>query len=171
MSEAPRDAALGGLQPSQLMGATVEALIEVGKTMLDLHFEPMGEISGFEDGHLDYGSCISMTRPGGSFNLALFGKDQTCKTLGRALLGMDPGEDISKEELADGLGEILNMVAGVIKRKMTAEEAKGVALGLPLFLSGTDCFKYLAKGIKVFVQRLAGPELDMEVIMVWKEGT
>jgi hypothetical protein len=161
------------LSPSVLMEMTVGALIEVGKTMQDIVLQPQGAVTTFESAEtagMECGSCISLSRPGKSWNLALFGTGESCRILGRALLAMDPTEELGPAELADALGEILNMMAGVAKRKMPSDEAKSLQLGLPLFLSGTDCFRYLAKGIKVYCQKVAGPDVHVEVIIVWKEG-
>jgi hypothetical protein len=161
------------VSPAGLMALTVDALVEVCQTMQEIALEPRGECIGFDaqaSSDLECGSTISLMRPGKSWNLALFGRRSACQTLARALLAMEPEEEIANEELADALGEILNMMAGVAKRKMAPEEAKQVQLGLPLFIAGTECFRYLAKGIRVFCQRVAGPAVDVEVILVWKES-
>ncbi len=162
------------VSPAGLMALTVDALVEVCQTMQEITLEARGECASFDastSNDLECGSTISLMRPGKSWNLALFGRLTSCQTLARALLAMEPSEAIGNEELADALGEILNMMAGVAKRKMAPEEAKQVQLGLPLFITGTECFRYLAKGIRVYCQRVAGPAVDVEVILVWKEGS
>jgi len=159
--------------PLALMRITVDALIEVCKTMQGITLEAKGDIVPFDastSGDLEYGSCISLVGPGKSWNLALFGSAASCRIMGRALLGMDADEEIGNEELADALGEILNMMAGVAKRKMPGADSQSLQLGLPMFLAGTECFRYLAKGIRVFCRRVAGPDIDVEVIIVSKEG-
>ncbi len=161
------------LNPTGLIQITVDGLIEVCRTMQGLELKSEGAPVLFSDadaGRLEVGSFISLVRPGKAWNLALFGTAASCQVLGRGLLGMGPTDPIGNDELADALGEILNMMAGVTKRKLPAADASQVQLGLPMFLSGTDCFRYLAKGIRVFCQRVRGPEVDFEVIIVWKEG-
>ncbi len=154
----------------EVVKLSVDGLIEVCQSMLGISLKPVGPITSFEPTGLEHGSCISLTRPGKSWNLALFGTTTSCKNLARALLSMSPEENIGNEELADALGEILNMVAGITKRKGPPGEGQSVQIGLPLFMSGTDCFRYVSKGIMVVSQRVAGPDLDMEVIIVWQEG-
>ena len=154
----------------EVMKLSVNGLKEVCQSMLGICLEPLGPVTPFVPTGLESGSCISLTRPGKSWNLALFGTTASCKSLARALLSMAPEENIGNEELADALGEILNMIAGITKRKAPPEEAQAIQLGLPLFMTGTDCFRYLSKGITVVCQRVAGPELDMEVIIVWQQG-
>jgi CheY-specific phosphatase CheX len=63
------------------------------------------------------------------------GKDD-CRELARALLGMSPDDgDISDEEVADAVGEIVNILAGVLKGKVN-DRANGIKLGLPIFIDG-----------------------------------
>jgi len=160
--------------PTTVVRITVDALVEVGRTMQGIALAPVGAATPFdadENPKLDCGSTISLTRPGWTWNLALFGTTESCKVLARALMCMEPSEEIGNAELADALGEILNMMAGVAKRKLPAEDGKCLLLGLPLFLSGTDCFRYLAKGIKVYCQKVTGPDVHVEVIIVSKEGS
>lgn len=170
----PVSLADNAISPTMLMRLTVDALIDVSRTMQGIALEANGAAVPFDadqNPDMDCGSCISLSRPGRSWSFALFGSNESCKVLARALLAMEPSEEIGNAELADALGEILNMMAGVAKRKLPAEEAKCLQLGLPLFLSRTDCFRYLAKGIKVFCQRVAGPDVHIEVIIIWKEGS
>jgi CheY-specific phosphatase CheX len=134
------------VDPAFIVKVTVDALIGVFETMQGITLKPNGPISKFDSQDLEYGSCISLIRPNGGWNLGLLGTNESCKSLARALLGMEPEEDLGKEELADALGEIVNMVAGVVKRKLPAGESQELHLGLPLFIAGTDCFRYVAKG-------------------------
>ena len=160
--------------PVTAMRITIDALVEVSRSMQDIELAPIGSPVPFEakesGSAWECGSCISLSRPGVSWNLALFGSTESCKQMARALLTMGPAEELGFDEVADALGEILNMVAGVTKRKLPVEESKSLLLGLPLFLSGTDCFRYLAKGIRCLCQKISGPTLSLEVIIVWKEG-
>jgi hypothetical protein len=154
-------------EPRQLMRAAVEAMIEVCEVMQGVRLTPVGPVTPAVSGGIESGSCISLTRPERSWNLAVFGTGPAVRSLAGAFFGKAPGEDVTAEEVADALGEILNMVAGVVKRKVAG--ARAIQIGLPLFLSGTDSFRYLASGIRLLAQRVAGAELDMEVIFVWKE--
>jgi CheY-specific phosphatase CheX len=158
-----------GLTPIELVSATSDALTEIAKMMLGIKLEKRGPVEEFHNEDLECGVCIGMTSPKGSWNVALFGSEKGNQAISRAFLGMTDDKPLPKDELADALGEILNMVAGVLKRKVPAEDAKYIQLGLPMYLSGTDCFKYLTKGLHAYGQTIAGSELDIEVILVWKE--
>jgi CheY-specific phosphatase CheX len=161
--------ALSGPEPHELTAVAADALTEVANTMFGMKLNREGQVGAFENGVLECGACISMTSPGCSWNVALFGIEASMQALGRSLLGNEDNVSLPKEELADALGEILNMIAGVVKRKVNRDGATNVQIGLPMFLSGTDCFRYLSKGVRVFCQKMTGSRLKIEVILVWKE--
>ena len=69
-------------------------------------------------------------------NVGLLSSEDGCKALTRAMLMMEPEEgDPSDQDVADAIGEIVNIFAGVIKGKV-AGEIPVLELGLPMFLTG-----------------------------------
>ncbi len=54
----------------------------------------------------------------------------------RSLLFMEPDEDDpSREDMADAVGEIVNIIAGIMQRDL-AEQVPEIQLGLPIFVAG-----------------------------------
>jgi CheY-specific phosphatase CheX len=164
-----RDTVIEDLKLLRLMS---ESTIEVCRSMQGVELNPSKDPFLFDPqrtADLECGSCISVGSTDISCNLALFGDTSSCRKLAGHLLGTPP-EEIATEDVADALGEIVNMVAGVAKRKLPAVDANNVVIGLPLFLSGTDCFRYLSKGMRATCQPLTGPAFSVEVIVVWRES-
>jgi len=67
--------------------------------------------------------------------IGLFSTDEGCEGLARALLGSSPGEKVTRPEVVDALGEIVNMFSGNVKARV-ARYATHAALGLPTFVHG-----------------------------------
>lgn len=67
-----------------------------------------------------------------AIELALVGTDVRCRELAAAMLQTTP-EKLELPEIADAVGEALNMLGGAIKRRFNAPELE---LGLPLFVLG-----------------------------------
>jgi len=95
----------------------------------------------------DDGGPVSTTRRLGAY-VPLVGKDVSvhigvstdspgCEALGRALLAMGADEDFeSDEDVLDAVGEIANMLAGGVKKRM-ADRQPGLQMGLPLLVEGS----------------------------------
>lgn len=68
--------------------------------------------------------------------IGLFASQAGCELLARALLGSGPQETLTRAEMVDAMGEIVNMLSGNVKARV-ARYANHAALGLPTFLQGT----------------------------------
>lgn len=67
--------------------------------------------------------------------IALLAEPAGCQALAKALLGMDAGdEDLADTDLSDAVSEVLNLLAGGVKRR--AQGRVEIQLGLPLFVKG-----------------------------------
>ena len=66
---------------------------------------------------MKFGGRISVIRDDGVWDLALFGCEEGCKSLTRAIYVMEPDEEPTAEEVVDALGELVNMTAGAIKSR------------------------------------------------------
>jgi len=72
---------------------------------------------------------------GQAFDLALVASADDCQALSRAILCIGPGPALRDAEVADAVGEIVNMLAGAMKRGLSGLGAD-LALGLPIFIHG-----------------------------------
>lgn len=70
-----------------------------------------------------------------SLHIGVASSEHGCRVLTRALLGMEPDEVVSPEDVHDAVGEIANMVAGGVKNKVVALGIDA-QLGLPIFIHG-----------------------------------
>ncbi len=70
------------------------------------------------------------------YELQLVGALETCQALARSILMMGPTDAIKPAEVADAVGEIVNMLAGGVKRRLGAGGSE-LELGLPVFVNGT----------------------------------
>ncbi|HEY8945162.1 MAG TPA: chemotaxis protein CheX, partial [Polyangiaceae bacterium] len=67
--------------------------------------------------------------------MGLFADERGCQRLAKALLGMDENdEDLPAADLGDAVSEVLNMLAGSVKRRIS--DHADVKLGLPVFVRG-----------------------------------
>jgi len=90
---------------------------------------------GLECASAMIGAHIPLIGGGQAFDLALVASGDGCQALSRAILGASPGAPLRDAEVADAVGEIVNMLAGSVKRRMAGLGAE-LELGLPLFLHG-----------------------------------
>lgn len=82
------------------------------------------------------GAYLAMVGNEQTLQLAIVSDMQGCRLLSGALLGMVGDEDgLGETDIADAMGEIINIVAGGVKTRMAGSD-KGFKLGLPMFIDG-----------------------------------
>ncbi|HEY0477455.1 MAG TPA: chemotaxis protein CheX [Kofleriaceae bacterium] len=81
------------------------------------------------------GAHIPLVGGGQAFDLALVASPASCQALSRAILCMKDGAPLRDAEVADAIGEIVNMLAGSVKRRLAGRGSE-LVLGLPIFLHG-----------------------------------
>jgi len=81
------------------------------------------------------GAHIPLVGGGQAFDLALVSSADGCLALSRAILCAGPAAALRDTEIADAVGEIVNMLAGAVKRRLSGHRAD-LELGLPIFLHG-----------------------------------
>ncbi len=83
---------------------------------------------------------------------------------------MEDNEEPEMADVADAVGEIANVAAGVLKSSR-AKAGQAVQLGLPLFMAGSSCIEFFASGIQGMAQTIRGDGgLEAHVIIIWQEG-
>ena len=149
------------------MEASIRAIKEVCETMFGILLEATGRPNIFSADGMEYGVGISLLHEGGSWELGLFGSKESSHNLVRAFLGMNSDEKPPSNEVVDLLGEIVNMVSGVVKRSIPGGDL--INFGVPLYLIGDDCKTYLPHTIPVIAQPLSGPSFEGEMLLVFSD--
>lgn len=82
------------------------------------------------------GAFIALVSPERGVEVGICASAENCVKLAGAFLGLDPAEDeLSPGDLDDALGEIVNVVAGMLKTRM-ADRVPDLKIGLPIVLHG-----------------------------------
>ncbi len=113
---------------------------------------------------MEYGVGLSLLHDGGSWELGLFGSKESSDNLARAFLGFGAEEEPPSSEVVDLLGEIVNMVSGIVKRSIPGGEH--INFGVPLHLIADDCKTYLPHTIPVIAQSFSGPSFEGDKLLV-----
>ncbi|MFH2051815.1 MAG: chemotaxis protein CheX [bacterium] len=172
MSNAIENAVAGSghYVPAEVLQEAVNAVVETCRIQMDLELQVDANPSDPRQAEVDYGSSIALTSETGSWQLAVMCNKLGSKGLTRSLFAMEPDEDPAMEDMADALGEIANVAAGVMKSSRAAAGQK-IQLGLPLFMEGRSCIEFFASGIQGMAQTVRGPDdLEAHVILIWQEG-
>ena len=146
------------------MEASLRAIKEVCNTMFGIQLETIGNPELFSAENMEYGVALSLLHDSGSCELGLFGCKASCDNLARAFLGFGADEKPPSSEVLDLLGEIVNMVSGIVKRSISGGEQ--INFGVPLHLIADDCKTYLPHTIPVIAQPLSGPSFEGEILLV-----
>lgn len=152
----------------QLLDDAVESVIETCEMQLMLPLEVAGATTSPDHDCSTYGSAIALTDPTGGYNLMLVGDENSIRTLTRKLFFLEEGEEVTRDDMADAIGELVNVAAGAVK-SARQEDKPDLQLGLPLFLTGSGCIEFLANGVYATAQPITGPEnIRFQMIMIWR---
>jgi hypothetical protein len=115
------------------MTAAVEATLEMAGGTLGLE----GTVIGAGATARQFpGAYIGLTTPTEALQVGVVAGMDGLQTLAKSMLGMAPeDEDLPAGDVADAVGEIANIFAGGIKKRMLPRLG-AVNLGLPLFING-----------------------------------
>ena len=156
--------------PAVVLTEAVKAVLDTCRVQMDLELTVSSNPSDPREANVEYGSSIALTSDNGGWQLAVMANRSSCEDLTRSLFAMEPDESPEMEDMADAIGEIANVAAGVMKASR-AEAGQAVQLGLPLFLEGKSCIEFFASGIQGMAQTVNGPDdLEVHVILIWQEG-
>ncbi len=160
----------GSNVPMQVLQEAVKAVVDTCAIQMDLPLEVDPNPSDPREADVKYGSSIALTSDTGGWNLAVMANQKSSEALTRNLFAMEADETPEMEDMADGIGEIANVAAGVMKASRAAAGQK-VQLGLPLFMEGRSCIEFFASGIQGMAQTVRGTDgLEVHVILIWQEG-
>lgn len=83
------------------------------------------------------GAFLTMVSLDDTLQLGMASNKNGCKSISGALMGMTPRqmEALSNEDIVDAMGEVVNIIAGMVKTKMENINPR-INIGLPVFLTG-----------------------------------
>ena len=155
------------------LSAWMDALVE---TMAGVAINPLG-YKGSE--LVDYpaslpdglnGAAIPFDRGEHKLRFCLMGDERANQALAHALFCMGPSDPkLSKEDVADALGEILNIVAGLIKNRIAARDLAEdhsdikLQIGLPAVIANSQEINEL--GDKKIAKIRIGPVFSKLIIV------
>jgi hypothetical protein len=115
------------------LDALCEAARELASTALGgAAFEALDAVGAKPEGH---GAFVNLALSEEAIQVGLLLTPDGCQALAKLLLGMAlDDEDLSLSDVGDAMCEIVNIVAGGLKRRLGA--LMPATLGLPLFVSG-----------------------------------
>lgn len=124
------------LSITEWMQALNDAMGEIATTALGL--------SGFEIVRTSHavpagleGAYLALVGQEDSIQIGLASNAEGCQLLAKSLLGMAPEDpDMEPGDLADAMGEIVNISAGGIKARVHGK-VPPIKIGLPIFVTGS----------------------------------
>jgi hypothetical protein len=115
--------------------AVAGAATEVATRALSFPGAIVQDPVGIERSAALIGAHIPLVGGGQAFEMSLVSSAEGCEALTRAILCMAAGPALREVEIVDAVGEIVNMMAGGMKRRLAGHGAH-LALGLPIFVRG-----------------------------------
>lgn len=116
----------------QWLDAAEESTVEVAFTALARESRAAGQRSSTPPHDLG-GAYVQLISDREVVHVGLCGVPDVLRALATSLLGDEAG--LSPSDVIDAVGEIANMIAGGVKRRM-ASTHPGLQLGLPVFIHG-----------------------------------
>jgi hypothetical protein len=118
---------------SLCLDALSESASELTGTVLGgLSFAALGPSDDFAAKHGAYLGLVAQDEP---IQVGILVDGAGCQLLSKALLGMDPAdEDLPPSDVSDAMCEIINIIAGGLKRRVSGQMP--VTMGLPMFVFG-----------------------------------
>ena len=120
---------------SDWIGAAELAVKEVATAALSCAQVERATVDGHPSPSL-FGAYVPLVAAGCMVQIGVVAEWQACQALARALFGMEADQELDGDsDVSDALGEIANMVAGLVKMRMN-ERTPGLNSGLPLCVAG-----------------------------------
>ncbi len=111
--------------------ATYQAAVELAETTLDL------EVVAADDGDAPEAvAFVSLSSGKVALQIGIGSSKAGLVGLSKAMLMMEPDEELDDEELVDAIGEMANVIAGGVKTRLASSQT-GLSIGLPLFVEGS----------------------------------
>jgi hypothetical protein len=101
-----------------------------------LRFDPAAPYEeGASNGAATPAAYVAILGERCSIHLGVAATTVGCQALARAFLGIRGRDPLSDHDVVDGMNEILNILAGKVKSRMSPRDGS-LKLGLPMFVAG-----------------------------------
>ena len=149
--------------------ALLEGAKEVFETMVFMDIEESADLEHKIDGYSLLGSITFTGDIEGC--LAICCGELCAKAVAANMLGMDPDEQISQDDISDALGEVTNMVMGSVKVCLQ-DEVSELQVSIPVVVCGQELKNSLGDGVsKVVVTVQVENEYVIEFLFLYREGS
>jgi chemotaxis protein CheX len=120
----------------------IDSANEVFETMVFMDLIQTEDISPVSSSESLIGS---ITFRNGIEGCLTIGCDKSCAAaIARNMLGLDPDEEVTDDDIRDAIGEIANMVMGSVKSRI-AEDSASIQVSIPTVISGAHIQAGLAE--------------------------
>ena len=120
--------------------ALLEGTKEIFETMIFMDIQESSEPGESIEGDALLGSITFSGDIDGCLGLQF---SKVCaQTIAKNMLGMEPEEEISEEEINDAIGEVANMVMGSVKSRLQ-DNIKNINVSIPTVVGGQKIKQYL----------------------------
>jgi len=135
-SDLSSEAIMERISGVDIKAAIVNSVIDVFYTMLDMEVEAIQEVpSSFTEENRTVGSVTFAGEVDGMFNIQI--NDDFGRAMTAAMLGMEPEEIESEEEVYDVIREVSNIIGGNLKSKFV-DVGLSCVLSTPAITNGRD---------------------------------
>lgn len=135
-SDLSSEAIMERISGVDIKAAIVNSVIDVFYTMLDMEVEAISEVPpSFTEENRTVGSVTFAGEVDGMFNIQV--NDDFGKVMTAAMLGMEPEEIESEEEVYDVIREVSNIIGGNLKSKFV-DVGLSCVLSTPAITNGRD---------------------------------
>ena len=146
----------------------VSSAREVFETMIFMDLEECFDSERHIEGDILLGSITF----NGDFKgcLAICCNLSCAEAIAANMLGLDPNESVSQEDIYDAIGEVTNMIMGSIKTRIQ-QNVGNLNVSIPMVVSGHEIETNLGEGMaqKAFVKVSIDSEYITELKLLYKE--
>lgn len=123
--------------------ALLEGSREVFETMMFMTVEPCNDVYDAIEGEEILGSITFKGRIEGC--LAICCNLECAGEIAINMLGMEPDEELSDEEVEDAIGEVANMILGAVKTRIM-DQVGDVQVSIPSVVKGSEMTSSMGEG-------------------------
>ena len=156
--------------PENGLSDAVRAFVETCEVQLDWSFRETTDCTHEPAPTACRGSTLALTSETGTWVLIALCDEVSSQKLTRLLFAMDEDEDVTLEDMADAMNEILNVAAGVFKTRRTPK-GEQLTIGLPTFLDGDEAIMHLSDQVETMTRTISTEDdVCMKIFAFWQDG-